>query len=96
MKDAVNTRFGVVQRQSQQRSCSDNVACDKQIREESFPMAVKGPFNNDDAALKKMKEVDTSTDSLDEFVKEVVTLTSSCASRWSTSSVRASFRTTSA
>ena len=52
----------------------DDVACEKQIGEGSFGVVFKGTFRGNDVAIKKMKEVGVSADSLDEFAKEVAML----------------------
>ena len=48
----------------------DDIICEKQIGEGSFGVVFKGTFRGNDVAVKKMKEVDTSADSMDEFTKE--------------------------
>ena len=49
----------------------DDVVAEKQSGEGSFGIVFKGTFRGNDVAVKKMKEVGASADSLDEFVKEV-------------------------
>ena len=49
----------------------DDVICEKQIGEGSFGVVFIGTFRGDCVAIKKMKDVDASRDTLDEFSKEV-------------------------
>ena len=49
----------------------DDVVCEKQIGEGSFGVVFKGTFMGNDVAVKKMKEVDASADTMAEFAKEV-------------------------
>ena len=50
------------------------VVAEKQIGEGSFGVVFRGTFRGQDAAIKKMKEVDASADSMAEFEKEVAML----------------------
>ena len=49
----------------------DDVLCDKQIGEGSFGVVFKGTFRGNEVAVKKMKEIGATADSLEEFEKEV-------------------------
>ena len=51
----------------------DDIVCEKQIGEWSFGVVYKGTFRGNDVAV-KMKEVDATADSMDEFAKEVAML----------------------
>ena len=52
----------------------DDVVCEKQIGEGSFGIVFKGTFQGNDVAVKKMKDVDASNATMDEFEKEVAML----------------------
>ena len=71
-----------------------DVVCEKQIGEGSFGVVFKGRFELNDVAVKKMKEI-RAKESLNKFSREVERLTSSGATRSSTSTACASFPTTS-
>ena len=72
----------------------DDIACETQIGEGSFGVVFKGTFRGEDVAVKKMKEVGASEESMDEFEKRSRCWTSSGASRSSTSTARARSQTT--
>ena len=52
---------------------SEDIECDKQIGR-GFETVFDGTFRGNDVAVKKMKEVDATADSMDEFAKEVAML----------------------
>ena len=52
----------------------NDVMCEKQIGEGSFGVVFLGTFRGNAVAVKRMKEVDASANSMDEFIKEVAML----------------------
>ena len=75
VKDAVTASVGVkAETELTTKLHYDDIICDKQIGEGSFGIVFKGTFHGNDVAVKKMKEVGVSADSMDEFEKEVAML----------------------
>ena len=52
----------------------DDIVCEKEIGEGSFGVVYKGKFAGNDVAVKRMKEVDATEESMEEFEKEVTML----------------------
>ena len=52
----------------------DDIVCEKQIGEGSFGIVFKGKFRGETVAVKKMKGVGVTDESMDEFAKEVAML----------------------
>ena len=52
----------------------DDIACEQQIVEQNFGVVFSSFAGNEDVSIKKVKEVDVTENSLDEFEKEVAML----------------------